>query len=194
MCSAGASLIALSPRRPDGWWTWKSGGDCKAEWKRRDTETVQVMMWELLEGRLIERGRGLHASRLLTRANLMPHRLYRVWSMDRQRVNAKMASWSWGDHASLSRVSMPRLNWFFFILFCMGNFGERILSSSSWQEVPSRVALVRLDRKRLLVAARHTPCGVVWMEMPQLLGLSYQVILPSKRRRIKLSARSRVCE
>ena len=49
------------------------------------------------------------------------------------------------------------------------------------------MALVRLDRKRLLVAARHTPCGVVWMEMPQLLGLSYQVILPSKRRRILLA-------
>ena len=44
------------------------------------------------------------------------------------------------------------------------------------------MALVRLDRKQLLVAARHTPRGVVWMEMPQLLGLSYQVILPSKRR------------
>ena len=76
---------------------------------------------------------------------------------------------------------------FFFILVCMGNFDERILSSSSWQEVPSRVALVRLDRKRLLVAARHTPRGVVWMEMPQLLGLSYQVILPSKRRRLLLA-------
>ena len=49
------------------------------------------------------------------------------------------------------------------------------------------MALVRLDRKRLLVAARHTPRGVVWMEMPQLLGLSYQVILPSKRRRILLA-------
>ena len=48
------------------------------------------------------------------------------------------------------------------------------------------MALVRLDRKRLLVAARHTH-GVVWMEMPQLLGLSYQVILPSKRRRILLA-------
>ena len=44
------------------------------------------------------------------------------------------------------------------------------------------MALVRLDRKRLLVAARHTARGVVWMEMPELLGLSYQVILPSKRR------------
>ena len=43
------------------------------------------------------------------------------------------------------------------------------------------MALVRLDWKRLLVAARHTPRGVVWMEMPKLLGLSYQVILPSKR-------------
>ena len=75
-----------------------------------------------------------------------------------------------------------------FILVCMGNFDKRIpSSSSSWQEVPSRVALVRLDRKRLLVAARHTPRGVVWMEMPQLLGLSYQVILPSKRRRILLA-------
>ena len=49
------------------------------------------------------------------------------------------------------------------------------------------MALVRLDRKQLLVAARHTPHGVVWMEMPQLLGLSYQVILPSKRRRILLA-------
>ena len=49
------------------------------------------------------------------------------------------------------------------------------------------MALVRLDRKRLLVAARHTQRGVVWMEMPQLLGLSYQVILPSKRRRILLA-------
>ena len=49
------------------------------------------------------------------------------------------------------------------------------------------MALVRLDRKRFLVAARHTPRGVVWMEMPQLLGLSYQVILPSKRRRILLA-------
>ena len=49
------------------------------------------------------------------------------------------------------------------------------------------MALVRLDRKRLLVAARHTLRGVVWMEMPQLLGLSYQVILPSKRRRILLA-------
>ena len=49
------------------------------------------------------------------------------------------------------------------------------------------MALVRLDRKRLLVAARHTPRGVIWMEMPQLLGLSYQVILPSKRRRILLA-------
>ena len=37
------------------------------------------------------------------------------------------------------------------------------------------------------MAARHTPCGVVWMEMPQLLGPSYQVILPSKRRRILLA-------
>ena len=46
---------------------------------------------------------------------------------------------------------------------------------------------MRLDRKRLLVAAIHTPRGVVWMEMPQLLGLSYQVILPSKRRRILLA-------
>ena len=49
------------------------------------------------------------------------------------------------------------------------------------------MALVRLDRKRLLEAARHAPRGVVWMEMPQLLGLSYQVILPSKRRRILLA-------
>ena len=49
------------------------------------------------------------------------------------------------------------------------------------------MALVRLDRKRLLVGARHTPRGVVWMEMAQLLGLSYQVILPSKRRRILLA-------
>ena len=46
------------------------------------------------------------------------------------------------------------------------------------------MALVRLDQKRLLVAARHTPHGVVCMEMPQLLGMRYQVILPSRRRRI----------
>ena len=54
-CWAGASLIALSPRRPDGWWMWKSSGDCEAEWERGDTETVQVTMWDLLEGRLIPR-------------------------------------------------------------------------------------------------------------------------------------------
>ena len=39
--------------------------------------------------------------------------------------------------------------------------------------------------------------GVDWMEMPQLLGLSYQVILLLKEKNIiitgKLSARSRVC-
>ena len=33
-------------------------------------------------------------------------------------VHRKMASW--GDHASLSRVSMPRLNWFFSYLFAWG--------------------------------------------------------------------------
>ena len=49
------------------------------------------------------------------------------------------------------------------------------------------MALVRFDRKRLLVDARHTPRGVVWMEMPQLLGLSCRVILPSKRRTILLA-------
>ena len=66
---------------------------------------------------------------------------------------------SWGDHASLSRVSMPRLNWFF-VLVCVGNFDERIVSSSSWQEVHSRVTQVRSDWKRLLVAAKHT--HVAW--------------------------------
>jgi len=67
---AGPSLIALSLHRPDGWWMWKSSGDCEAEWERGDTETVQVMMWELLEGRLIEKGRGLRASRLLNHGGL----------------------------------------------------------------------------------------------------------------------------
>ena len=38
----------------------------------------------------------------------------------------------------------------------------------------------------ILVAARHT--HVVWFgEMPRFLGLSYQVILPSTRRRILLA-------
>ena len=136
-------------------------------------------MWELLEDRLIERGRGLRASRLLTQGPTWWHSVtgYGVWI-----GNGSTQKWR-VDH----EVTMPRLNWFFFILVCMGNFDERILSLSSWQEVPSRVALVRLDRKRLLVAARHTPRGVVWMEMSQLLGLSYQVILPSKRRRILLA-------
>ena len=49
------------------------------------------------------------------------------------------------------------------------------------------MALVRLDRKRLLVAARHTPRGAVWMEMPELLGLIKLPGYPSKRRRMLLA-------
>ena len=66
-CSAGTSLIALSLH---GWWMWKSSGDCEADWECGTTETVQVTMWELLEGRLIEIGRGLRASRLLNHGGL----------------------------------------------------------------------------------------------------------------------------
>ena len=55
------------------------------------------------------------------------------------------------------------------------------------------MALVRSVWKRRLVAARHTR-GVVWMEIPQLLGLSYQVIFPSKRRKILLANRPQEAE
>ena len=56
------------------------------------------------------------------------------------------------------------------------------MTGGTQQSGPSEIGL-----ETILVAARHTPCGVVWMEMPKLLGLSYQVILPSKRRRILLA-------
>ena len=46
------SRVVPSP----AWWMMdvEEQGDCEAEWERGDTETVQVTMWELLEGRLID--------------------------------------------------------------------------------------------------------------------------------------------
>ena len=55
------------------------------------------------------------------------------------------------------------------------------MTGGTQQGGPSKIGL-----EATFGSARHTR-GVVWMEMPQLLGLSYQVILLLKRRRILLA-------
>ena len=80
----------------------------------------------------------------------------------------------------------PCPGWIDFHTCLRGDFDERILYLSSWQEVPSTVALVRSDWKQLLVAARHTHVAWFGWKCPNCWDC-YPVILPSKRRIILLA-------
>ena len=92
-CSAGASLIALSPHRPDG-----CGRAAETAKQSENVETQKPFKWHSSDDvRALrrqadrERKRAARQQATDTGANLMAQR-YRVWSVDRQRVNAKMAS------------------------------------------------------------------------------------------------------